>query len=201
MEERKHFPLRWEKLAAAVTYLMEHSQHDDAFGLTKLVKLLYYADCAAYQRTGRPITGATYVHMPHGPYPDDWQRILQQLESEQVITVLNEDIPNGYQRRRPVVFEWENPDVLSEEEQQFLGEQLRQFADFSATQIEEYSHDELAWGATRQGEVMPYELSGIRRPSVPPDEETVARGRRIAKRIEEEGYGNLRLVIARDEPL
>ena len=199
MEERKTFPLQWDKLAAAVAYLAERSRNDDYFGVTKLVKLLYYADCAAYLRTGRPITGATYVHMPHGPYPDDWQRIERWLEDEQAIVILDEDIPNGHRRRRPVAGGTAAADALDEGERRFLDEQLRRFADFSATQIEDYSHDELAWHVAKQGEVVPYELSGIRRPSGPPDEETTARGRRIAKRIREEGRRVTRVLVKRDE--
>lgn len=200
MKERQSFSLQWDKLAAAVAYLAERSWHDDAFGETKLVKLLYYADCTAYQRTGKPITGLTYVHMPHGPYPDDWQANLKRLEDDQVIKILEEYAPKGYWTRRPIVEGSAATDALTEKEQQFLDEQLRRFADFSAVQIEEYSHDELAWGATAQGEVMPYELSGIRRPG-PPDEETIARGRRIAKRIREEGRRVSRVLVERGETL
>ena len=200
MEERKIFPLRWDKLAAAVAYLAERSRNDDYFGATKLVKLLYYADCEAYLRMGQPITGATYIHMPHGPYPDEWQAMLRQLQDEQAIRILEEDIPNGNRRRRPVAGTPATTDALTEQELRFLDEQLQRFADFNAAQIEEYSHDELAWYVTKQGEVVPYELSGIRRPG-PPDDETKARGRRIAKRIREEGRRVSRVLVERDETL
>lgn len=189
-----------DKIAAAVAYLAQRSINDDNFGELKLVKLLYYADCAAYQRTGKPITGVTYVHMPHGPYPDDWPAMLERLEAEQAITTLKEYAPKGYWTRRPAAGDAATTVALTEKERSFLGEQLQQFADFSAAEIEEYSHDELAWGATTQGEVMPYELSGIRRPG-PPDAETKARGRRIAKRIREEGRRVSRVLVDRDETL
>lgn len=198
MEGKVSFPLKWDKLAAAVAYLTERSRHDGHFGFAKLVKLLYYADCTAYIRTGQPITGVTYVHMPHGPYPDDWPAMLKRLEAEQAIKVLKEYAPKGYWTRRPAAGDGAAAAALTEKERSFLDEQLRQFADFSAIQIEEYSHDELAWGATTQGEVMPYELSGIRRPG-PPDAETIARGLRIAKRIREEGRQVSRVLVDRDE--
>ncbi|MYC33382.1 MAG: DUF4065 domain-containing protein [Chloroflexi bacterium] len=200
MEAKISFPLEWGKLAAAVSYLTERSRNDEHFGFAKLVKMLYYADCAAYIRTGRPITGVTYVHMPHGPYPDDWQAILQRLEDKQAIKILKEYVPKGYWRRRPVSGGPVAADALDEKEQVFLDEQLRRFADFSTTQIEEYSQDELAWHVAQQGEAIPYELCGIRRPG-PPDEETIARGRRIAKRIREEGRRVSRVLVERDETL
>jgi len=200
VEAKISFPLEWGKLAAAVSYLTERSRNDEHFGFAKLVKMLYYADCAAYIRSGRPITGATYVHMPNGPYPDDWPAMLERLEAEQAIKVLKEYAAKGYWMRRPIVEGSAVTDALTEKEQGFLDEQLRRFADFSAVEIEEYSHDELAWGATAQGEMMPYELSGIRRPG-PPDEETIARGRRIAKRIREEGRRVSRVLVEPGETL
>ena len=200
MEGKISFALQWDKLAAAVAYLSERSRNDDNFGVTKLVKLLYYADCAAYRRTGEPITGATYIHMPHGPYPHSWQVLQRRLEDEGAVKILEESLPNGNRRNRPVAGELPVGDVLSEQDRRFLDEQLRRFADFNAGQIEEYSHDEVAWRATQPGRAMPYELSGIRVPG-PPDEETKARGRRIAKRLQEEGRRVSRILVERDEAL
>ena len=200
MKGRQSFSLQWDKLAAAVAYLAERSRHDEAFGETKLVKLLYYADCASYQRTGKPITGATYIHMEHGPYPESWQSIRLTLENEETIRVIAENVPGGYQRRRTVAGALATTEALSDQECTFLNEQLRRFADLNAAQIEEYSHDELGWHITTQGEVIPYETSGIRRPG-PPDEETKARGRRIAKRIRDEGRRISRVIVGRDETL
>ena len=201
MENRIRFPLRWEKLAAAVAYLAQQSLRDDRFGETKLVKLLYYADCAAYQRTGEPITGTTYIKMPHGPYPDRWQTTICGLESSRTVRLSSESAGNECVRKRWLPGENATMAALTEQDKRLLDEQLRQFAEFSGAEIEEYSHDELAWDATREREVMPYELSGIRRPSSPPDAETVARGRRIAQRIREEGRRVSRLVVDRDETL
>ena len=198
MEEWKTFPLQWDKFAAAVAYLAEGSRDDDEFRLPKLVKLLYYADCAAYFHTGRPITGATYVRMPHGPYPDDWAALLRRLEDEQAIKILKDYVPKGYWRRRPVAGGSAAADALDEKERGFLDEQLQRFADFSAGEIEEYSHDDAGWHVVKQGEAIPYEWAWIRRPG-PPDEETIARGRRIAKRIREEGRRVSRVLVERDE--
>ncbi len=198
MEGRKRFPPQWEKLAAAVAYLTERSRRDDAFGLTKLVKLLYYADCAAYLRTGQPITGTPYVHMPHGPYPDDWENILRRLQDEHVISVLPEEIPNGNQRRRPVAGLPSAAAALTEPERRILDEQLRRFADFNAARIEEYSHDELAWRITKQGEAVPYELSGLRMPG-PITHDVRERGNRIADRIRKDGRQTSRILVERQD--
>ena len=200
MENQVRFPLRWEKLAAAVAYLAQQSLHDDRFGETKLVKLLYYADCAAYQRTGEPITGTTYIRMPHGPYPDEWQVSKRRLADSGIIRVVDENISTTHTRQRALAGSNASFDALSEQDKKFLDEQLRRFREFTGAAIEEYSHDDLAWHATNHRAPMPYELSGIRRPG-PPDDETKARGRRIAKRIREEGRRVSRVIIERHDPL
>ncbi|MDE2787411.1 MAG: Panacea domain-containing protein [Chloroflexota bacterium] len=196
MEGKISFPLKWDKLTAAVAYLTERSRHDDHFGFPKLVKLLYYADCAAYIRTGQPITDVTYVHMPHGPYPDDWTAMLKRLEDEQAIKTLKEYAPKGYWTHRPAASDAAAAAALTEKERSFLDEQLRQFADFSAAEIEEYSHDELAWGATAQGEVMPYELCGIRMPG-PVTDDVRQRAQRIAEDIRSNGRQVSRILVER----
>ena len=198
MEAKIRFPLRWDKLAAAVAYLAEHSQRDDHFGRPKLAMLLYYADCVAYIRTGRPITGVTYIRMPHGPYPDDWQGILERLEDEQSIKILKEYVPKGYWKRRPVAGGPAVADALDEKERGFLDEQLQRFADFDGTQIEEYSHDDLAWHVAKQGEAVPYELCGIRMPP-PPTDEVLERARRIAEDIRKNGRRVSRILVERQD--
>ena len=200
METQARFQFQWDKFAAAVAYLAERSRNGTCFGVAKLVKLLYYTDCAAYQRTGRPITGVTYIHMPHGPYPDRWQTLIGRLESRGTLQLPQERVGDQYVRKHWLPGENATTAVLNEQDKNFLDEQLHQFAKFNGAEIEEYSHDELAWHVTTQGEVIPYELSGIRRPG-PPDEQTLARGRRITKRLWEEGRTVSRLMVARDEPI
>ena len=157
-----------------------------------------YSDCAAYIRTGRPITGVTYVHMPNGPYPDDWPPMLERMEAEQAIKILKEYAVKGYWMRRPIVERSAATDALTEKEQGFLDEQLRRFADFSAVELEEYSHDELAWRVAAQGAAMPYELCGIRMPG-PVTDDVRERGNRIAERIRKHGRQISRVLIERED--
>lgn len=193
------FQLQWDKLKAAVAYLTERSLRDDNFGQVKLVKLLYFADCAAYLRTGQPITGSNYVHREHGPYPEDWRSIAEQLERDGVVRIHLEDIHGNYRRRRPVPLGTSNSDLLTEQERTFLDEQLRRFAAFNAAQIEEYSHDEVAWRTTKPGNVMPWELVGFRMPEI--TDEVKARGQRIADEIRQRGYQVANDVTPRHGPL
>ena len=176
-----------DKLAAAVAYLAQRSLHDDNFGETKLVKLLYYADCAAYRRAGQPITGTTYIRMDHGPCPDGWSAVIQDLAERGVVRLPEEGFrTTGAVRKRWLPHENTDSAALTEDDRRYLDEQVTRFREHNAGQIEAYSHDDLAWNATAPRQMMPYEMSGIRRPG-PPDEETRARGLRILERVKKEG--------------
>lgn len=58
-----------DKFKELIVYLWQLGDGDERLGATKLNKLLWYADKAAYLRSGRSITGARYVHLPEGPAP------------------------------------------------------------------------------------------------------------------------------------
>lgn len=193
MKEPKRFQLQWDKLKAAVAYLAERSLHDDNFGETKLVNLLYYADCAAYVRTGKPITGSNYVHIMDGPSPEDWNSIVGQLEREEAVRINPDDNQGGYRRWRPATAGTTCTDALTERERTFLDEQLRRFAEFNAVQIEVYSQDEVAWRTTELGHIIPWELTGFRMPKLTDD--VKERGQRIADLIRKNGRQISRVIV------
>lgn len=185
------FAINLDKLAAAVAYLAERSLGDSAFGETKLVTLLYYADCAAYVRGGQPITGAAYIRRNHMPCPQDWPATERMLERKGVISAVKETMPGGGHRQcwRPAAAA--DTAALTDRERAVLDEQLLRFADFSAGDLERYFRDELVWYVTAPDAVIPFNLVGIRKPG-PPTAETLERAKRIAARIREQGRGPTR---------
>ena len=81
---------RYDKLIESAVHLMNGSAHDPNFGMTKLVKLLYYADCTSYILHGESITGTTYIHFPHGPYPENWYIVRQNMETSGAATIIRD---------------------------------------------------------------------------------------------------------------
>ena len=175
--EYQKFSLCPDKLAEAALYLAERSANDPNFGETKLVKMLYFADCAAYARHGAPITGATYVHMEHGPYPQDWRSTKERLIAGGEVREITRDIPGGYRQCQLAANRQARTETLTAAERACLDIQLREFASFNAAAIEEYSHRILGWRETKTGETIPYELSMFHWPTLTDDARE--RGRRI----------------------
>ena len=161
METGKQFIQDREKLIEAALYLSELSMDDPNFGMTKLVKLLYYADCESFIQYGTPITGTTYLHFPHGPFPENWYRVRHQMERNGDVEILNDVTGGGYQKYRMLPLRAADLERLDPTDIESLAAQVRRFESYNASGIEQYSHQELGWLSTEDGQPIPYELAGV----------------------------------------
>ena len=175
------FESRYDKITEAVLTLIKSSRSDMHFGETKLVKLLYYADCEAYRRFGAPITGMTYLHFAHGPYPDGWQGIKNVLEFDGDIKIRRQVGITGYVRNRWVNQRSPRAEVLTAEEVGILQEQVKRFQGFNGTNIANYSHQELGWRLTEEYEPISFAIAGFSDP--PLTERDLETARRIAANV------------------
>lgn len=150
-----------EKLIEAVVFISHHSEDDPNFGMTKLVKLLYYADCAAFVQTGETITGAVYVHFPHGPYPQDWHEVRRRMAESGDVSVVYERPGEDFSRYSIEAKRKPNLELLSSADCAILRSQLERFRTFNARGIERQVRGEIGWLATEDGETMPMELAYI----------------------------------------
>ena len=172
------FETQYDKIAEAVLTLIESSHSDVNFGETKLVKLLYYADCEAYRQFGVPITGMTYLRFQYGPYPEGWQTIRDILELDGAVEIQEQQPGLGYVRRRWVNQRSVKSGVLTAQETSILQAQVLRFEHFNGKNIEDYSHQELGWSLTEEREPIPYALAGFADP--PPTQQDWNTARRIA---------------------
>ena len=175
------FDLRLDKLTEAVVYLVKGSENDPGFSETKLVKLLYYADCAAYLQIGAPITGVTYLRYPHGPYPQDWASHKDTMTEDGDVAVLPAELVGDARRHRWIAKRPSAEGILSAPEKAILSAQLLRFAGFNAAELEDYSHQEFGWILTEPGEAIPYDLAGLSNP--PLTEALLDSARRIAANV------------------
>ena len=175
------FALQRDKLTEAVIYLCEKSADDPNFGIIKLVQLLYYADCAAYLKRGAPITGLTYLHFPHGPYPEMWHRLRREMEAAGAVATLYEYGDDGYQRYRLLPGRTVQSETLSAADCAILDEQRERFADFNTAGIAEHSRQGGGWRSTEDGEPIPYYTAGMMAP--PLSANAIRIGRELANDI------------------
>lgn len=180
-EPMPEFALQRDKLTEAVIYLCEKSADDPNFGVIKLVQLLYYADCAAYLKRGAPITGLTYLHFPHGPYPEQWHQLRREMEAAGAVATLYEYGDDGYQRYRLLPCRTVHPETLSAADCAILDEQRERFADFNTSGIAEHSRQSGGWRSTEDGEPIPYYTAGML--ALPLSANAIRIGRELANDI------------------
>jgi hypothetical protein len=145
------------KLKELVIYIAKKSEDDPNFGKTKLLKLLAYSDFRAFQRYGRPITGATYIKLEHGPAPRGGGSVLDLLRLGNRIQVIDEDA-YGYTQNRVVAIDEPDPAAFNEAELAIVDEVIERFSHLNNTDIRNLSHrDFVGWDMVDERDPIPYE--------------------------------------------
>lgn len=156
MSTNRRFPDK--RLGELILYLSDLCKGDDAFGATKLNKLLFYADFVAYRQLGKPITGQPYQHLGWGPAPRRLIPVKDQLIAE---GALAERMVNTYDhvQKRPVPLRDPDISMFSAEEVDLVHQMVKLFEKKNATQISEESHLFVGWDLTENGDAIPYETA------------------------------------------
>jgi len=139
------------KLYSAVLFFSK-----DGVLKSKLNKLLFYADFKHFKEYTLSITGLRYAHLPHGPAPDNYEMYYASLFSKKSIEIIEESYPAGYVGE--VIKAVKDPDlnVFSPSELRVMASVKEDFKDYNATQIREFSHKEVGYQETTDGEIISY---------------------------------------------
>ena len=148
------------KLTELIVHVADRLASDRAGGSTKLNKVLFFADFTHVRRRGKPITGAEYQHLPHGPAP---RRLLplrtRLIESGDAELVEEEFL--GRPQHRLVIHRRADLSVFSDEEIETIEGVLDDLDGLTGTQVSALSHEEASWRHTSEGETIPYALALI----------------------------------------
>jgi hypothetical protein len=168
------------KMRELILYLATRSEADPRFSSTKLNKLLFYCDFAAYRDLGRSITGHSYRKLPFGPAPKAMLPILDQMKRDQDCVEIERDHFGRTQRRvqakRPP-----ETSLFSAEELRLADRILADLWESSAAEVSDLSHDFIGWKAAALNEVIPYETVFVGDPAAPVSEDEVELCRRLAR--------------------
>ena len=148
------------------------------------MKLLYFVDFDHYETYGRPVTGAAYRKLPHGPYPKDAEKLLAKMKQAGLLREVKSD-HGGYTQHRLITLTAKfDPSKFSGEELQTLERVAARWADATAAQIEAATHDEAPWAATQVGKAIDYEMAEYRRPlGVEPFDKVLSTSRKFANYV------------------
>lgn len=87
-----------EKFEALVLFIADQRKNDARFGRTKLAKALFYSEFDIYRDTGRSLTGASYIRMPFGPFPQELEATEQSLAQRGLVQL--DYVKDEYEEKR-----------------------------------------------------------------------------------------------------
>ena len=150
--------LNLNKFKNVLLYILEKCAGKPNVGETVLYKLLYFSDFDYYELYEEHLTGASYRKLPYGPVPQKLDSIISQMiKAGQLQRVKTEYY--GLQQTRYLPLVKANLAGLKASEKTIIDRVIEQMSDWSASAISNYSHKDLPWLATKEGDEINYELS------------------------------------------
>lgn len=161
-EERISAPrLQLQKFKNVLLYILERCAGKPNVGETVLYKLLYFSDFNYYERYEEHLTGATYRKLPYGPVPQKFDAIISQMIDKGALQRVKTAY-HGYPQTRYLPLEKADLTELRASEKEVIDRVIEQMSDWSAAAISNYSHKDMPWLASREGEEIHYELAFYR---------------------------------------
>ena len=162
INERISVPtLQVNKFKNVLLYILERCAGKPNVGETVLYKLLYFSDFNYYELYEEHLTGAKYRKLPYGPVPQKLDTIINQMmETGQIQRIKTEYFEKIQTRYIPLV----KADLteLKASEKEVIDRVIEQLSDWSAAAISNYSHKDMPWLASKEGEEINYELAFYR---------------------------------------
>lgn len=162
LETRVSVPtLSVHKFRNVLLYILERCAGKPNVGETVLYKLLYFADFNYYELYEEHLTGAKYRKLPYGPVPQKLDTIVAQMMEKNQVQRIKTDF-HGYPQTRYIPLEKPDLTLLKASEKEVIDKVIEQYSDWSASAISAYSHKDMPWLASKDGEEIDYELAFYR---------------------------------------
>lgn len=157
-QERISVPtLQVEKFKNVLLYILERCAGKPNVGETVLYKLLYFSDFNYYELYEEHLTGAKYRKLPYGPVPQKLDATLKQMIDKGQLQRVKSEY-HGFTQTRYLPLEKSDLTELKASEKEIIDRVIEQMSDWSAVAISKYSHKDIPWLASKEGEEINYEL-------------------------------------------
>lgn len=123
---------------------------------TKLAKLLYLSDFAWFYNNHKSMSGLQYRKIEHGPVPDYYFRLLEELDGDDKILIEHKDKALLISETR--VGEKVTDDLLNPEEKKLIKKIAKRWDGKSTKEIVGFAHSQIPYTFVDKGEIIPYEL-------------------------------------------
>ena len=152
-----------DKFKEVLLYVLSKVGSKPNIGESVLYKLLYFIDFNYYEKYEEQLIGATYIKNNYGPTPKEFMKIIEEMEAQKEI-VRVKDKYFQYPQRKYLPLKTPDLSKLNEDERNMIDFVLLKLSDMNATQISEYSHNDVPWLTTDDGKIIDYESVFYRTP-------------------------------------
>jgi len=144
-----------EKFKEVLLYILNKVGSKPNIGETVLYKLLYFIDFNFYEKYEEQLIGATYIKNNYGPTPKEFIKIVEEMEGKDLAKVKDKYFQYPQTKYLPL----RSPDLskLKAHETKMIDEVLAKLSDMNASEISEYSHNDVPWLTTEDNKVIDYE--------------------------------------------
>jgi uncharacterized phage-associated protein len=145
-----------EKFKEIFLYILNKVGSKPNIGETVIYKLLYFIDFDFYEKYEEQLIGATYIKNHYGPTPIEFKKIIEKLiDNKEIIKVANDYFKYPQTKYLPL----KKPDLskLKANEIEVIDEVLNRLSDMNASQVSDYSHNDVPWLTTENGKIIEYE--------------------------------------------
>lgn len=151
------------KFKEVLLYILNKVGSKPNIGETVIYKLLYFVDFDYYEKYEDQLIGATYIKNNYGPTPVEFKKIVDKMiDDKEIIKLPSRYFAFPQTKYLPL----KKPDLkeLKASEIELIDEVLCRLSDMNATQVSDYSHDDVPWLTTSDGEIIEYESVFYRTP-------------------------------------
>jgi transcriptional regulator with XRE-family HTH domain len=144
------------KFKEVLLYILNQVGSKPNIGETVIYKLFYFIDFNFYERYEEQLVGARYQKNKYGPTPMEFKKIIEtMIDKEEIMKVESKYFDYPQTKYLPL----RKPDLtkLGAHEIEVIEDVLCRLSDMNATQISDYSHNDVPWLTTEDGKVIDYE--------------------------------------------
>jgi len=151
-----------EKFKEVLLYILNKVSSKPNIGETVLYKLLYFIDFNFYEKYEEQLMGVTYIKNNYGPTPIEFKKIIEEMEGRDLVKVKDKYFQYPQTKYLPL----REPDLtqLKANEKEVIDKALEKLSDMNASEISGYSHNDVPWLTTEEGETIDYEAVFYRTP-------------------------------------
>lgn len=150
------------KFKEVLLYILNKVGSQSNVGETVIYKLLYFIDFNYYEKYEEQLIGATYIKNNYGPTPKEFIKIVSEMEGKDLLRVKGKYFKHPQKKYLPL----REPDLskLTANELEMIDNVLKKLSDMTAKQISAYSHNDVPWLTTEDGDIIEYESVFYRSP-------------------------------------